>query len=60
MNATSNRPCWKLVVEISVRDEVHRNRVGKIELTNKINCTNFQDASVWINFKHPQYDQIIT
>jgi len=35
-------------------------RVGIKELTNKINCINFQDTTVWINFKHPQYDQIIS
>ena len=35
-------------------------RVAKIQLTNTINCINFRDATVWINFKHPHYDQIIS
>jgi len=35
-------------------------RVGKIQLTNTINCINFRDATVWINFKHPHYDQMIS
>jgi len=35
-------------------------KVGKIQLTNTINCINFHDATVWINFKHPHYDQTIS
>ena len=35
-------------------------RVGKIQLTNTINRINFRDGTVWINFKHPQYDQMIS
>lgn len=35
-------------------------KISKKELTNKINSINFSDATIRINFEHPQYDQIIS
>ena len=58
----SRQPALFLTSKILRGDQTRMKlgkRVGKKELTNKINCINFQDATVWINFKHPQYDQII-
>jgi hypothetical protein len=41
-------------------DQKKGNAVSKIYLVNKLNYTNFQDATILINFKHLKYNRTIT
>ena len=35
-------------------------KISKAQLINKLNYINFQDGTVLINFKHSQYDKVVT